>query len=169
MKGRSTKPTRNRVRDFRVFWWIVSPGSPRARSKAITFCAEPLELIGNCGELRLVLCCALNVMKRSLAKAPTLSLVKRSSQPETTSTGKASQLSEFFDGWLRSVPKAAFKNPPPQENLARLFPGGVPLTAADVVRVSRATVRESSEHRHWPPDVVRKFMMAQVITRKKKR
>jgi len=40
------------------------------------------------------------------------------------------------------------------------------LSSRDVTRVNRATVRESSDHRHWPPEVVMTFLAAEVIKRR---
>jgi len=40
---------------------------------------------------------------------------------------------------------------------------GVPSTA-EFMRVSNATVREGRTHRIWPPDVLRQFGRADVIT-----
>jgi hypothetical protein len=39
----------------------------------------------------------------------------------------------------------------------------VPSTI-EFMRVNNATVREGQKHRVWPPDVLRKFHMAEVIT-----
>ena len=39
------------------------------------------------------------------------------------------------------------------------------LSSVDQIRVDRATVRESHTHRHWPAEVVMKFLAAEVITR----
>jgi len=39
----------------------------------------------------------------------------------------------------------------------------VPSTA-DFMRVSNATVREGRAHRVWPPEVLRQFQMADVVT-----
>lgn len=39
----------------------------------------------------------------------------------------------------------------------------VPSTA-DFMRVSNVTVREGRAHRVWPPEVLRQFQMADVIT-----
>jgi hypothetical protein len=33
------------------------------------------------------------------------------------------------------------------------------------MRVNNATVREGRSHRVWPPEVVRKFQMAEVVTK----
>lgn len=37
----------------------------------------------------------------------------------------------------------------------------------DFMRVNNATVREGRAHRVWPPEVLRKFQMAEVITETK--
>jgi hypothetical protein len=39
----------------------------------------------------------------------------------------------------------------------------VPSTL-EFMRVNNATVREGRSHRVWPPDVLRKFQMAEIIT-----
>ena len=39
----------------------------------------------------------------------------------------------------------------------------VPSTA-EFMRVNNATVREGQAHRVWPPDVLRKFQTAEIIT-----
>jgi len=39
----------------------------------------------------------------------------------------------------------------------------VPSTI-DFMRVNNATVREGRSHRVWPPEVVRKFQMAEIVT-----
>jgi hypothetical protein len=43
------------------------------------------------------------------------------------------------------------------------------LTLRELLGLTRATVRESQEHRTWPPEVVLKFMAAEVVTRKDQR
>jgi len=99
-------------------------------------------------------------MKQFARKQAALSLVPTApeqNQPEKTS----SSLNEFFDGWLTSV------SPTPQPPPSRIVLGKLPLSTTDAMRVNRATVRESREHRHWPPDVVQTFMRAEVIKRKK--
>ena len=40
----------------------------------------------------------------------------------------------------------------------------VPSTI-DFMRVNNATVREGRSHRVWPPEVLRKFQMAEVVTK----
>lgn len=51
----------------------------------------------------------------------------------------------------------------------RLFPiinrkTSVPSTE-EFMRVSNATVREGRAHRVWPPEVLRQFQMAEVVTK----
>ena len=40
----------------------------------------------------------------------------------------------------------------------------VPSTA-EFMRVNNATVREGQRHRVWPPEVLRQFHMAEVVTK----
>ncbi len=44
-----------------------------------------------------------------------------------------------------------------------------PLTSIDSIRVDRATVREGKTHRHWPREVVEKFLAAEVIRGKRRK
>ena len=98
-------------------------------------------------------------MKQFARNQAALSLVPAT--PEGNHSAKtSSSLTDFFDGWLTSV------SPTSQPPTSRLVLGKLPLSATDVMRVNRATVRESQEHRHWPPEVVQTFMRADVIKRK---
>lgn len=38
-------------------------------------------------------------------------------------------------------------------------------SSAEFMRVSNATVREGQAHRVWPPEVIRQFQMADVVTK----
>jgi len=99
------------------------------------------------------------IMKQFARKQAPLSLV--ATAPEQNQTAKtSSSLNGFFDGWLTSV------SPTPQPPSSRTILGKLTLSATDVTRVNRATVREGLEHRHWPPEVVQTFMRADVIKRK---
>src|SRR5918993_6125969 len=100
-------------------------------------------------------------MKQFARKQTALSLV----QVEPHETAQSSSLNEFFDGWLTSAGATLTPSQPIRQRTKPIF-GKSPLTSTDVMRVIRATVRESSEHRHWPPDVVLSFMRADVIKRK---
>ena len=105
-------------------------------------------------------------MKQSARKSSQLSLVppatERSDPPEVSSP-----LDDFFDGWLSSVSREVLETPVLKNQATTSAYGQRPLTSTDLIRVNRATVRESADHRHWPPDVVEKFRAAQVIPRKR--
>ncbi len=102
-------------------------------------------------------------MKQLARKPSALSLVPAA--PEPHETAQSSTLNDFFDGWLTSVGATLEPSQPARPRTKTIFSKS-PLTSADVMRVIRATVRESAEHRHWPPDVVQTFMRADVIKRK---
>ena len=73
-------------------------------------------------------------------------------------------MQESFDGRLNSVaPTLLPKQETPKESPENFTPGRRSLTTKDIVRVNRATIRESSIPRHWPPDVVLSFLAADVI------
>jgi hypothetical protein len=38
-------------------------------------------------------------------------------------------------------------------------------SSAEFMRVNHATVREGNTHRVWPPEVLRQFQMAEVVTK----
>ena len=99
-------------------------------------------------------------------------------------------LRRFFHGWLREVtpPKvdvdgddvgisrifptevaAAITAPNTLENSGPLKPRWKILTIRDILGINRATVRESTAHRHWPRDVVLKFLAADVVTERNER
>ncbi|HKP46222.1 MAG TPA: hypothetical protein VJT50_06440 [Pyrinomonadaceae bacterium] len=82
-------------------------------------------------------------------------------------TSGTPSLKDFFGGWLDSVAPELSK--PTTSSRARGSGFKHSITANDMVRVNRATVRESSAHRHWPPDVVAQFLTAEVIKRKNTR
>jgi hypothetical protein len=56
---------------------------------------------------------------------------------------------------------------PEKQKPARPFRAHTTLTSTDLIRVNRATVRESRAHRHWPQEVVQTFLAAEVIKRKR--
>lgn len=80
---------------------------------------------------------------------------------------ESASLKAYFGSWLNSVAPGLSKIPD-----SALAPKPLrfkrSITAHDMVRVNRATVREGTAHRHWPPDVVAQFLTAEVITRKTK-
>jgi hypothetical protein len=109
-------------------------------------------------------------MKQSACKSHSLSLVPpvadESAPHQETS---AASLKDYFDGWLNSVAPSVLSTGAALENRApETSFGWRPLTSTDVTRVNRATVRESTDHRHWPPGVVEKFIEADVIKGRRK-
>ena len=108
-------------------------------------------------------------MKQIARKTPQLSIVRSGSMPEDSIKESADSLNEFFRGWLDSVAHEIAERP--QERVPAHTSGyrGRRISSTDIVRLNRATVRESTDHRHWPPEVVAPFLTAEVITRKNKR
>jgi hypothetical protein len=103
-------------------------------------------------------------MKQAALKATEGSLVPSTSAPHA----EGDSLNEFLSGWLDSV-APGLSAPKPVKMRAR-WPGYSKLmvSSTDMVRVNRATVRESTAHRHWPPEVVAQFLQADVIRPKSK-
>ncbi|MGI8837933.1 MAG: hypothetical protein ACR2H4_15035 [Pyrinomonadaceae bacterium] len=106
-------------------------------------------------------------MNQAARKAHQLSIVRPVSQAASTVPDSTASLNDLFGGWLESVaPRLSQQQP----SRASTFPyQQLPISTTDIVRVNRATVRESTAHRHWPPDVVAQFLTAEVITRRNKR
>lgn len=67
---------------------------------------------------------------------------------------------DSFHGWLHST------TPVNAQRVANLLPiYRVPrLSALDVSRVNKATIREGESHCVWPPSIVHQFSQADVIT-----
>ncbi|HEX3281187.1 MAG TPA: hypothetical protein VHR36_08140 [Pyrinomonadaceae bacterium] len=103
-------------------------------------------------------------MKQAALKATERSIAQSTSLPESD----GDSLNEFFSGWLDSV--APQLSAPKPARMRALAPGYRKLlvSSTDMVRVNRATVRESSAHRHWPPEVVAQFLQADVIRTRSK-
>lgn len=102
-------------------------------------------------------------MKQSTRKNSSLSLV--TSLPEVTQSPQAektAELKDSFDGWLNSVAPTLI-DPPVREKSEAAPRGRRSLSSTDILRVNRATIRESDVPRHWPPDVVLTFLAADVI------
>jgi hypothetical protein len=100
-------------------------------------------------------------MKQAARKIPQLSIVP--SQQKAGRRDSADSLDEFFGGWLDSVaPDLSRETPPKTPRHASGF-RKYSISSTDIVRVNRATVRESTNHRHWPPEVVAQFLAAEVI------
>lgn len=103
------------------------------------------------------------IMKQSTRKSSSLTLVPSASEQATAQQhDRTAVLKDSFDGWLNSVAPTLMQ-PPAQEKPEVVARGWRPLTSIDIVRVNRATIRESSVPRHWPPDVVLSFLAAEVI------
>ena len=106
-------------------------------------------------------------MKRSAQKSKALSLVQSSKSYESDAADKSAVLRESFDSWLSSVAPTLVQTPVAQTRRdSAADPWRSSLSSRDVTRVNRATVRESSDHRHWPPEVVMTFLAAEVIKRR---
>src|ERR1051325_2141138 len=106
-------------------------------------------------------------MKRSAQKSNTLSLVPAEPQlPAAGVRSKSTVLQESFDSWLNLVAPTLLQTPAPKPTQSVTERWRSSLSARDVTRVNRATVRESSDHRHWPPEVVTTFLAAEVIKRR---
>jgi hypothetical protein len=106
-------------------------------------------------------------MKHSAQKSNTLSLVPTDPRPyDSGLESKSAALRESFDSWLNSVAPTLVQTSTAQapRNVADRWRSS--LTSRDITRVNRATVRESNDHRHWPPEVVMSFLAAEVIKRK---
>ena len=107
-------------------------------------------------------------MKQTLQKSENLSLVPPDARAHaSTREEKAANLRDSFDDWLNSVAPTLDQSTLPQDQ------PGTPdqsrrrsLSLTEATRVNFATVREGTEHRHWPPEVVISFLAAEVIKRK---
>jgi hypothetical protein len=106
-------------------------------------------------------------MKRSALKQSALALVPSRSKPTRKSKESSSKVNDYFDGWMQSVGSSALQNKTSQSKREAPSQGNRPLTQSDLSRVMLATVRESSDHRHWPPGVFEKFLVAEVIRPKR--
>ena len=90
--------------------------------------------------------------------------------PATKTRGSASDTSEIgpresSPGWLNSATPPLLHVLTWKGKTPQTIYGPDALSSVDQIRVDRATVRESHTHRHWPAEVVMKFMAAEVITR----
>jgi hypothetical protein len=103
-------------------------------------------------------------MKQAARTATDLSIVPSASSPEDGSDS----LNEFFSGWLDSVAPQLSRVKPPTMRARTPTNRQLLVSSTEMVRVNRATVRESTAHRHWPPEVVAQFLQAEVIRNKSK-
>lgn len=106
-------------------------------------------------------------MKQLAQKTRALSLVQYATQSADLCPDVGSViLKDSYDGWLNSVAKRLLHAKASEDEPAMAFYGRPPLTSTDEIRVDRATIREGKDHRHWPREVIEKFLEAEVITRK---
>ena len=104
-------------------------------------------------------------MKRTALKTIPLALVPSRAKSVKRSKEKASSAPDYFDGWLQSITPAPITNNTGTSNQEGGRYKNQPLTQHELNRVSLSTIRESSDHRHWPPGVFEKFLVADVIRR----
>ncbi|MDQ6652909.1 MAG: hypothetical protein M3Y84_09205 [Acidobacteriota bacterium] len=106
-------------------------------------------------------------MKHFAKNSRALSLVPYATQTDNSCPeGDAVILTDPFDGWLNSVAQVLVDSKASTNESTMAFYGRPRLTSTDEIRVDRATIRESKTHRHWPREVVEKFLEAEVITPK---
>jgi hypothetical protein len=103
-------------------------------------------------------------MKQLARKSSHISLVPPVEQ-ESDRPAVSPFLDEFFDAWLATVSPTLVTSEAMKPGSSKVAVGKRPLTSTDVTRVNRATVRESTDHRHWPPGVVQTFLVANVVKR----
>ena len=108
-------------------------------------------------------------MKRLAHKPTPLSLVPSESGncDSHNADERSAHLKDSFDGWLNAIAPTLVQDPQAAKN-NEITARWRSLSSIDVTRVNRATVRESSDHRHWPPEVVTSFLAAEVIKRTNK-
>ena len=98
-------------------------------------------------------------MKQAARTAPGHSTIP----PASSSEESSDSLNDFFGGWLDSVaPQLSPAKPSNVPARTRTY-RKLTVSSTDIVRLNRATVRESTELRQWPPDVVAQFLQAEVI------
>jgi hypothetical protein len=103
-------------------------------------------------------------MKTLSFRPKTLSLVSNDSSGSETAEMKTNgSLRESFDGWLNSVAPVLMRAPASREKRVVGHRWLRSLSPTDLTRLNRATIREGTVHRAWPPDVVTTFLAADVI------
>jgi hypothetical protein len=106
-------------------------------------------------------------MKHFAQKSRALSLVPYAAQrAKSCPEEDAVILTEPFDGWFDSVTQVFLGPKASNDEPTSAFYRRLRLTSTDEIRVDRATIRESKTHRHWPREVLEKFLQAEVITGK---
>jgi hypothetical protein len=111
-------------------------------------------------------------MKQSAQKSKILSLVTAEADAfDSGPDSRAANLKESFDSWLNSVAPTLLGSTGStshEEKPSFVQRAWRSLSAKDITRVNRATVRESTDHRHWPAEVVMSFLAADVIKRNRR-
>jgi hypothetical protein len=108
-------------------------------------------------------------MKHSFQKSENLCLVPPDAHAHySESEDKPTILRDTFDSWVDSVVPTLVQSTSPPEDQPIVADRGQrrSLSLNDVMRVNFATVREGTDHRHWPPEVVLSFIAADVIKRR---
>jgi hypothetical protein len=106
-------------------------------------------------------------MKQAAQKSKTLSLVPVETRAyDADAQDRVSALRESFDGWLDAVAPKLLKSSSSEDRPSSADGWRKSLTFRDVTRVNHATVREGTDHSHWPPEVVLSFLAAEVIKRR---
>lgn len=105
-------------------------------------------------------------MKQLARKFRPLTLVRPTTKPAPVPKPMRNSLHDHLEDWLNSIDPELIGGNGSRQKMTAGLNTRRPVTPTDLVRVNRATLRESSEHRHWPPDVVQKFMAADVIRRR---
>src|SRR5258708_32556000 len=106
-------------------------------------------------------------MKHFAQNSRALSLVPYANETANScSEEDAVTLTEPFDDWLNSVAQVLLDAKTSTDEPTMAFYGRPHLTSTDEILVERAPIREGKTHRHWPREVVEKFLEAEVVTRK---
>ncbi len=135
-------------------------------------------------------------MRELAIKRSQPSIVPRNDEIGEPAEEKPISLKRLFHGWLREVPAREAELHPDHDHdvgIRRVFPSARPaeiarqasrrnlekgelvkekwkvLSTRELLGINRATVRESETHRYWPSEVILKFMVADVVTRKQDR
>ena len=105
-------------------------------------------------------------MKQFARKSGPLSLVPSKTEPTDSSPeARASALGESLDSWLGSVAPTLLYSEYLEAEPNNAHRSRRPLSYTEITRVNRATIRESHFPRLWPPEVVLRFLAAEVIKR----
>ena|SRR5882672_5417746 len=111
-------------------------------------------------------------MKQFATKSGPLSLVPSATERTDSSTearsateARANVLKESFDDWRSSVAPTLLQPKHFEDEPKHACRSQRRLSSTEIMHVNRATIRESHEPRAWPPEVVLRFLAAEVIKR----